>query len=70
MSHLAVVASGRGPLDFSAIGAARQKLIAAEQFGLLRFRDASAFWLAEHRRDISDATYKNYGNYLLNSLGG
>ena len=56
---------GRGQLDFSAIEAARLKLIAAEQFGLLRFREAAEVWLAEHRRDISDATYKNYQHMLV-----
>jgi len=59
------VSSGRGHPDFSAIEAARLKLIAAEQFGLLCFKDAAEVWLAEHRRDISDATCNNYEHMLI-----
>ena len=66
MSDLSTTAPrGRGHLDFSAIEAARSELLASEQFGLLRFHDAARFWLAEHRREISEPTYKNYQHMLV-----
>lgn len=42
----------------------RKRLIAPEEFGLLRFTDAAPLWLREHDAEIAPRTHKDYIQYF------
>jgi integrase len=62
---LSVPGHSPGHINCAPCEAARLKVVAPAEFGLLRFVDAAPVWLGEHRREIADATLGNYRHMLV-----
>jgi integrase len=53
-----------GHIDCPACNAARDRILAPTAFAKLKFKQAAPTWLAEHGREISAKTYRDYEYYL------